>query len=217
MFQLKQIGIEPGKSSDTSKLDPAVAKTINTAAKDAFADIEKAGNAGMGTKANGWFYVTDTVGTYGTAYKKRAMLSLMGLGANLPEDAIYPMSFVDGDGQPYTGASRYVLRFEKGKLPPADAFWSVTLYDDQGFQVANAINRFAIGDRDKLAYNPDGSLDIFIQNESPGAGKDANWLPTPKGPFNLLLRVYSPRRDMLDGAWTPPPVRRAESSTVGRN
>ena len=174
-------------------------------------DLEQSGKsgAGVGTHVNGWFYQTNTVGTYGTAYKLRAMGTLIGLGVNLPEDAVYPVSFVDGEGKPYNGANRYALHFAKGTLPPANAFWSVTLYDKDGFQVPNAINRFAIGDRDKLKFNADGSLDLYIQNENPGPDKDSNWLPAPAGEFNLAMRLYSPRREVLDGTWTPPPVKRA--------
>jgi len=212
LFRMRQIGLEPGKPFDAAKLDPALVKTINAAAKDALADLEQSGKsgAGIGTHVNGWFYQTSTVGTYGTAYKLRAMGTLIGLGVNLPEDAVYPASFIDGDGKPYSGANRYVLHFDKGKLPPADAFWSVTLYDKDGFQVANTLNRFAIGDRDKLKFNTDGSLDLYIQNEPPGADKDSNWLPAPKEEFNLAMRLYSPRREVLDGSWTPPPVVRVE-------
>jgi hypothetical protein len=210
LFRMRQIGFEPGKPFDGSKLDPGLVKTINAAAKDALVDLEQSGKsgAGIGLHVNSWFYQTSTVGTYGTAYKLRAMGTLIGLGVNLPEDAVYPASFVDGEGKPYSGANRYVLHFDKGKLPPADAFWSVTLYDKDGFQAPNALSRFALGDRDKLNFNADGSLDIFIQNESPGADKEANWLPAPKDEFNLAMRLYSPRREALAGSWTPPPVRR---------
>jgi hypothetical protein len=100
------------------------------------------------------------------------------------------------------------LHFDEGKLPPADAFWSVTLYDKDGFQAPNVLNRFALGDRDKVKFNTDGSLDIYIQNEAPDPDKEANWLPAPTGEFNLAMRLYSPRREVLDGTWTPPPVRK---------
>jgi hypothetical protein len=103
---------------------------------------------------------------------------------------------VDGD----------VLRFAKGKLPPVDGFWSVTAYDIEGYFIPNSINRLAIGDRDKLAPNADGSVDLYIQANSPGKKKEANWLPVGKGPFTLLLRLYSPRENVLEGAWSPPPV-----------
>jgi hypothetical protein len=210
LFRMKQIGLEPGKPFDASKLDPILIQTINAAAKDALTDLEQSGKsgAGIGLHVNGWFYQTSTVGTYGTAYKLRGMATLIGLGVNLPEDAIYPASFVDGEGKPYSGANRYVLRFEKGKFPPANAFWSVTLYNKDGFQAPNALNRFALGDRDKLKFNGDGSLDIYIQNETPGADKESNWLPSPAGEFNLAMRLYLPKRDAVDGTWTPPPVRK---------
>lgn len=209
LFRMRQIGLEPGKAFDAATLDPALVKTINSAAADALKDLEQSGKsgAGIGLHVNGWFYQTSTVGTYGTAYKLRGMGTLIGLGVNLPEDAVYPASFVDGDGKPYSGVNRYVLHFDKGQLPPAGAFWSVTLYDRDGFQAANGLNRFALGDRDKLTFNADGSLDIYVQNETPGPDKEANWLPAPKGEFNLAMRLYSPKRAALDGSWTPPPVR----------
>lgn len=210
LFRMKQIGLEPGKAFGASTLDPALIQTINAAAKDALADIEKSGKsgAGIGLHVNGWFYQTSTVGTYGTAYKLRGMAALIGLGVNLPEDAIYPASFIDAEGRPYNGTSRYALHFDKGRLPPAEAFWSVTLYDRDGFQSPNALNRFALGDRDKLKFNSDGSLDIFIQNETPGPDKESNWLPAPAGEFNLAMRLYSPMREAIDGRWTPPPVKK---------
>lgn len=209
LFRMRQIGLEAGKPFDAAKLDPALARTINAAAKDALVDLEKSGKsgAGIGLHVNGWFYQTSTVGTYGTAYKLRGMGTLIGLGVNLPEDAVYPASFVDAEGKPYNGANRYTLHFDKGQLPPAGAFWSVTLYDKDGFQAPNAINRFAVGSHDKLIFNADGSLDLYIQNERPGADKEANWLPAPTGEFNLAMRLYSPLRPALDGSWTPPAVK----------
>jgi len=209
LFRMQRIGLEPGKPVNVSKLQPALREKINAAAKDALKSIELAGKTGEGLmKANCWFYALQTVGTYGTSYKVRAMGTLIGLGVNLPEDAIYPASFMDSDGKPYSGANRYVLHFDKDKLPPVGAFWSVTLYDDDGYQVPNPINRFAIGDRDKLKFNADGSLDISIQNQPPGTDKDQNWLPAPKDGFNLAMRLYSPRRDVVEGTWTPPEVKR---------
>jgi hypothetical protein len=127
----------------------------------------------------------------------------------LPADAVYPAAFVDGDGKPLDGANRYVLHFGKEELPPADAFWSLTMYDEQGFQVPNPIDRFAIGDRDKLRFNADGSLDLYIQSASPGADNESNWLPSPAaGAIQPTLRLYSPRAAVLQGTWVPPPFRR---------
>jgi hypothetical protein len=161
--------------------------------------------------ANGWSMNTESVGVYGTNYLKRAAMTLVGLGANLPEDAIYPLSVGNGDGQPMTGANAYTLHFAAGATPPVDAFWSVTLYDNDGFQVANALDRFAIGDRSGLTTNADGSLDLFIQHDNPGAEKEANWLPAPDGPFTLTMRLYAPKQAALTGEWTPPPITKVSS------
>ncbi len=129
-----------------------------------------------------------------------------GLGANLPEDAIYPLNLGDESGSPLNGANKYTIHFDKGDKPPANAFWSVTLYDAEGFQVANLLNRFAVSSWMPFKYNADGSLDLYFQNESPGADKEANWLPSPKGPFNLTMRLYAPKAEALTGRWNPPPV-----------
>lgn len=114
---------------------------------------------------------------------------------------------MDGDGQPLNGANRYVLHFPNGQIPPVDAFWSVTVYDDHGYPVENEIGRYAIGDRDKLTFNDDGSLTIYIQHESPGSAKESNWLPAPEGSFTLTMRCYSPRPEAVSGEWVPPPVK----------
>ena len=133
-------------------------------------------------------------------------LAQLGLGANLPEDAIYPLNLGDESGKTLDGANAYVLHFDKGATPPVSAFWSVTLYDSDGFQVANSLNRFAVSSWMPFKYDPDGSLDLYFQNASPGADKEANWLPAPKGPFNLTMRLYAPQSDALTGKWNPPPV-----------
>ena len=132
------------------------------------------------------------MGVYGNYYLKRAIVALVGLGANQPEDAVYPLNIADADD------------FEKDELPPVYAFWSITMYDKDGFQSANPINRFAIGDRDELKFNGDGSLDIYMQNELPGAEKELNWLPAPKGPLGVTMRLYAPRAEVLNGTWAPP-------------
>src|SRR5207253_3039969 len=164
--------------------------------------------------ANGWAMNTDTVGVYGNYYLKRAILAQQGLGANVPEDAIYPMNLGDESGRPLDGANKYTMTFEKGAMPPANAFWSVTLYDSDGFQVGNSLNRFAVSSWMPFRYNADGSLDLYMQNESPGKDKEANWLPAPKGAFNLTMRLYSPKSEALTGKWTPPPIVKAQA-TVG--
>jgi len=212
--QLKRIGIEPGKSFDLAKADPAI--------RNALASVPEDGQRLMAWKiptlarvANGWSMNTDTMGVYGNYYLKRAIVAQFGLGANLPEDAIYPLNLGDETGKPLDGANKYTLHFDKGDTPPANAFWSVTLYDPDGFQVANALNRFAVSSWMPFKYNADGSLDLYFQNVSPGKDKEANWLPAPKGPFNLTMRLYAPRSEALTGKWNPPPVTRVELGTVG--
>jgi hypothetical protein len=133
---------------------------------------------------------------------------MIGLGSNPPEDAIYPLTFVDADGKPLNGENDYVLHFDGQELPPVEAFWSLTLYDQDGFQVANPLNRCALGDRDALQYDANRSLDLHIQHESPGPEREANWLPAPRGPLALFLRLYEPKAEVLDGRWAPPAVQR---------
>jgi hypothetical protein len=132
------------------------------------------------------------------------------LGANLPADAVYPSAFVDGDGKPLNGANRYVLHFDKGQTPPVNAFWSITMYNADSFFVDNPINRYAISSWMSLKRNKDGSIDLFIQRESPGKDKEVNWLPAPAGEFNLTMRMYWPNDTaptILDGTWKPPVVK----------
>jgi len=203
--RLKRLGFEPGKSFDYAAADPMVQKAIE-AAPELGQRLMKWKVASLARIANGWSMNTDTMGVYGNYYLKRAIVSQLGLGANVPEDSIYPLNLADSTGQPLDGAHGYTLHFDKADLPPVDAFWSVTLYDDEGFQVANPLNRFAVSSWMPFVYNPDGSLDLYFQNESPGADKEANWLPAPKGPFNLTMRLYAPRSDALTGKWNPPPV-----------
>ena len=215
LFRMRAFGLEPGKNFDVSKLDPKTVETINAAAKDALSSLPVAMRR-MGRLENGWNVLTENIGTYGTSYKQRAVIALGGLGANLPEDAIYPTVFVDGAGQPLSGANAYVLHFDKDKTPPANAFWSVTMYDKDGFQVPNPINRYAIGDRDKLTFNPDGSLDIYLQAEFSRGGEEANWLPAPHdASFQPTMRIYSPRAAVADGTWMPPPLKRINSAAEG--
>ncbi len=206
---MKRIGIEPGKPFDIEKLDPAVKKGLSTAQQDA-QKLMQAKFSSLGRIVNNWTLNTDTMGVYGNYYLKRAIVAQRGLGANLPDDAIYPMNLGDSTGKPLDGANRYTIHFEKGATPPAGAFWSVTLYDAQGYQVANPLNRFAVSSWMPLKYNADGSLDLYFQADSPGAEKEANWLPAPKGPFNLTMRIYAPKPQVLLGQWAPAPVVKSE-------
>lgn len=202
--RLAQIGFVVGETFDIApEVADALAKAV-PAAQQKITEAQKK----FGTHANGWLLNTDVMGNYGTYYLKRATVELVGLGANLADDAVYPLSYVDADGEPYSGANAYVWHMAADELPPVNAFWSLTLYDDEGFQVANELNRFAIGDRDALELNPDGSLDIQIQHEAPERGT-SNWLPAPAGSFNLCARLYYPKPAVLEGTWVPAAVRKA--------
>lgn len=209
--RLSQIGIVPGQSFDVSKAPPAVRKALEAAPAQS-QRLMAWKLPTLARVANGWTMNTDTMGVYGNYYLKRAIVAQAGLGANVPEDAIYPMNIADDTGKPLDGSQPYVLHFEKHELPPVKAFWSVTLYDSDGFQVANTLNRFALSSWMPLQTNADGSLDLLIQNDSPGAAKEANWLPAPKGAFNLVMRLYAPQAEVLIGKWSPPPVTRLQRS-----
>jgi hypothetical protein len=159
---------------------------------------------------NGWFYDAET-GMYGTDYLNRALVTAVGLGANRARDAVYPFSQKDAHGRDYDGANKYVIHFDKGQTPPVEGFWSITMYDNHYFFVVNPINRYSISPRQNLKSNPDGSVDIYVQKESPGADKESNWLPAPPGKFILMLRMYWPNESdpsILNGTWTPPAAKK---------
>jgi hypothetical protein len=204
--RLKRIGIVPGQSFDFASADPIVRSALEGAPAKGL-QLMKAKLPTLARAVNGWQMNTDSIGVYGNYYLKRAIIALVGLGANSPEDAIYPLNIADAAGKPVNGANRYVLHFKREELPPVDAFWSITMYDSEGFQVANPINRFAIGDRDNLKYNSDGSLDIFIQHDRPAPDKESNWLPAPSGKLGITMRLYAPRAQAIDGGWAPPAIK----------
>jgi hypothetical protein len=210
IVRMKKIGIEPGKGFDLSSAEPAVKKALESA-PEAAQQLMRWKVASLARVANGWSMNTDTMGVYGNYYLKRAIVSQLGLGANLPEDAIYPMNLADDAGRPLDGANKYTIHFDKGAAPPVDAFWSITLYDQEGYQVANHLERFAVSSWMPFKTNPDGSLDLYVQNESPAKDKEWNWLPAPKGPFNLTMRLYAPKSEALSGKWNPAAVVKSEA------
>jgi hypothetical protein len=204
-----KIGLVPGKDFDGSKLNADFVKRIPQAGFDRIAAQIKLNKEVK--NIDGWLYTTNT-GIYGTDYLMRAFITAFGLGANRPQDAVYPMSAKDSDDRAYDGNSRYVMHFPKGQTPPARGFWSLTMYDSGFFFVANPINRYSISARQDLKSNPDGSIDLYIQKESPGRDKESNWLPAPAGKFQLMLRLYWPNENdpsILDGSWKIPAVTRA--------
>lgn len=206
--RMKRIGIEPGKSFDLKSAPKEVQDALNAAPALAVKQIKEAWSK-AGVLANGWRTNVTAIGTYGTDYLHRAGVAYGGYGANVIEDALYPTAFADADGQPFSSDQHYVLHFAKDQIPPVRGFWSLTMYDERQLFTANPIDRYAIGDRDKLAFNADGSLDLYIQRESPGRDKEANWLPAPKsGSFTMNMRLYWPKAEATNGSWTPPPVER---------
>lgn len=201
----RHIGVVPGQSFDPSTLDAATMSALQSVPADVVRHLE-AMMPTMARVANGWVMNTDSMGVYGNFYLKRAIVTMAGLGANQAEDAIYPLQMVADDGHPADGSKNYVVHFAAGALPPVDAFWSITMYDNDGFQIDNPIDRYAIGDRDPLSFGADGSLDIWVQHDNPGQDRAANWLPAPAGGFSLCLRLYAPHPEALDGRWNPPPL-----------
>jgi hypothetical protein len=206
--KLKTLGIVPGQDFDLSKADPNKARALVRAMKGF--EVLQEGVKKLKTD-NGWIVMPKDMGNYGTDYTTRAGIALVGLGAIQPVDVTYPTAFLDGEGKPLDSANRYVLHFDKGQTPPSNATWSVSMYDPQGFYVSNAINRYNLAAWMPLKYNSDGSLDMYIQPSSPGADKEANWLPTPAtGQFNLTVRDYWPTQAVLDGAYKLPPVKKVQ-------
>jgi len=203
--KMRELKLVVGSPWSPVELTPPDQLMLHEGVENARANLVAAARTLPGDKVNGWRIIGDT-GQYGVDYDRRALVAEVGLGANLPQDAIYPATGVDGDGQALNGANRYVLHFDKGETPPVDGFWSVTVYDEKHFFVDNPIDRYALGDRSKLKRNKDGSLDLYIQQGSPGKARESNWLPAPAGGFNLIMRLYWPKEPVLRGDWVPPPV-----------
>ena len=210
--KLAKLGVVPGQPVELGKLNPEAATAL--------AEVPKLGSekimgwfkggiaAGENKFINGWVFSTKT-GLYGTDYLQRAFITAIGLGANRPQDAVYPTCDVDSAGKPLDGANKYVMHFAKDKLPPADGFWSLTMYNADYFFVENPLNRFSISARNSLKANADGSVDLYLQHESPGADKESNWLPAPSGKFIGMLRLYWPSEkapSIIDGSWVIPGI-----------
>jgi len=200
---LERLGIHPGQPVSTSDQALAAGPSAGQAL------LRHSGEQADAGKVNGWTIMRG-LGDYGTDYGRRAYVALIGLGANLDEDAVYPHATVDDQGRGLGGGHSYLLHFEPGQEPPVRGFWSLTLYDDKQSFIDNPIDRYAIGDRDPLGFHEDGSLDILIQHEDPGPGWESNWLPAPTGSFNVFLRAYWPKPEILDGTWTPPAITRLD-------
>ena len=205
MERIARLGIMPGAPFSMAALGPEVRKGIEEGVAAGQTQMRE---TQRGKNVNGWDIALD-MGRYGANYPYRASWTFYGVGGNLPEDAIYPFAAKDGDGNLLNGASKYVLHFTKAEIPPVNAFWSLTMYDADSYLVPNPINRYALGDRSGMKLGEDGSLTIYIQSETPGTQSQANWLPAPKeGEFRVALRLYAPKKEVADGTWSPPPIKR---------
>jgi hypothetical protein len=207
LARMASLGIVPGKRFKLGKLDADVQQALRDVPRTGVATI-MAHFKSAGTAENGWVFTTGT-GTYGTDYLQRALITAIGLGANLPQDTVYPTSEADAEGNQYDGANDYVLHFAKDQMPPVNGFWSLTLYDEKYFFVDNPLNRYTLSARNPLKVNGDGSVDLYLQHENPGPEKESNWLPAPAGRFIPMLRLYWPKEtppSILDGSWKPPAI-----------
>jgi hypothetical protein len=206
---LKKIGIEPGKNWNPETLSILDKMTFKLGADIGRGIVQY----GMTIESrllnvNGWIEKTDAVGNYSTDYKTRALVAHVGMAANLPIDAVYCNGYFDDAGNELNGDNSYVLHLEKEDIPPVNAFWSLTMYDQESYLVPNEANKYAIRDRDPLVFNADGSLDIYIQNAKPEDAKIPNWLPAPKAKFNLTMRLYWPKQSVLDNTWKPKGIKK---------
>jgi hypothetical protein len=211
LARMAKIGLVPGQPFEMSKLNPTTQTALEPLPMTALKHIE-ASKPTVGVIMNGWGVVKD-VGVYGTNYLKRAVVAAYGRPANLDKDAVYPYTEVDSTGRTLSGANKYIVKFPKGKTPPVNGFWSITMYEiDKGWWfVPNALNKFTVSERDNPKPSPDGSLTLYFQNQSPGKDLEANWLPAPKGDFVLMMRMYWPKESspsILNGSWKPPLVER---------
>jgi hypothetical protein len=161
-------------------------------------------NNSLGIDTNGWSYSTD-IGTYGYNYLLRAAITEGGLGAVFPEEGIYVIAHTDRDEQLLSGVHKYLIHFDKGKIPPMGAFWAISMYNATTYMfVPNSINRYSLcSQKDKFMYNTDGSLDIYIQHEEL-VGKESNWLPAPEEKYYLILRMSKPGPEILNGTYQIP-------------
>ena len=200
--RIATVGIQPGHLATYDGLSAAQQAAWDGASARAQSELLELSSALL-PREDGWMTLRDGTGTWGNAYERRALIALFGLGANPPEDSLYPTCSVDVTGAPLDGSRRYRITFDAGQWPPVDAFWSATVYDARGFFIANDIDRYCLSSRDALTTRADGSLSL---NFGPTDRGDANWLPTGEGSFAVTMRLYLPQRAARSGAWRMPAI-----------
>ena len=201
------VGIGPGRTPSAA-VQAALSEALPAARRILTRAVARA-NAYSRRRNNGWLVPLSYIGDFGRNYLGRAVVARFALGANTEAETIYPAAFTDSRGRPLRGRHRYTIRFPREQLPPVGAFWSLTMYDSEGYLDTNELDRYAIGDRTKgLRRGRDGSLTLHLQHRAPARSRRTNWLPAPPGRFRLIMRLYEPERAALDGRWRPPPVSR---------
>jgi len=205
---LAEFGIEPGKPFDINRLGFYRRFLLEKSVSIARNRLNEIAEMDLSSE-NNWAVRRSGIGVYGTDYQVRAYVSLIGLGALEPAEAAYPNASKDGTGEPLSGKINYRIHFDRGQTPPVDAFWSLTVYDENGFLIDNPIRRYTIGDRDQLEFNADGSLDILTHHRQPEQ-RVSNWLPAPAGPFAVTMRLYMPKPEFLNGTWKLPPIEKRD-------
>ncbi|WP_213954528.1 DUF1254 domain-containing protein [Variovorax sp. dw_954] len=214
MKRFASIGVGAGRPFDDAKLDPTMQEVLAGGIADGKAQFAQFKKTKVDSRevASGDFFGTRAF--LKNNYLYRYTGAALGIFGNSAEEASYPAYFTDNHGEPLNAAaSRYTMHFAKGELPPAEAFWSVTMYDGKSkLLVDNPINRYLINSRmvDALKRDPDGSLTLYVQHDSPGADKESNWLPAPSGPFYAIMRIYMPKPEVVSGKWQRPPLAKVE-------
>ena len=201
------IGIGPDGDFDADKLTPEMRKAIEDGMADAWAELDNLKKTKIDTGEVGSAQFFGTAEDLKGNYLYRMAGAVFGIYGNTAAEALYPVIATDSSGAPLTGANNYTVKFAPGQLPPVNAFWSLTMYEmPQSLLVDNPMNRYLINSPmlPSLLRDPDGGYTFYIQNESPGIDKEANWLPAPKGPFQMVLRLYWPKPDALNGTWKAP-------------
>jgi hypothetical protein len=205
--QLATVGVGPGLSPEDAGLSQQALDALYAGVENriaGFANETRLDFLQQSIAAKGWIYADSDIGLFGTDYLLRARVAVVGIGANTPEEAVYPGALADSDGNLLDGANDYEMVFPADDLPPAKYFWSLTMYDREGFLVDNPIDRYSLGpSHPPLVERPDGSIVVVISHDEP-TEDDVNWLPSPSGGFRLNMRLYGPSNKVLNGNWYPP-------------